>query len=92
MTYEAPKRFTAVNDITGALIKSKSDNQDAYSKGYDILINGNISKEQPETKFPITIRLSRVDLDNIKNIADRYNLSVQDYIENILKGSIDFHM
>lgn len=35
MTYEAPKRYTATNDVTGDLIKSKSGNQEAYSDGWD---------------------------------------------------------
>lgn len=33
--FEAPKRYTAINDVTGALIISKADAQDAYAHGYD---------------------------------------------------------
>ena len=30
-----PKRFTATNDVTGALIKTKADNQDAFAEGWE---------------------------------------------------------
>ena len=88
MTYEAPKRFTAVNDVTGALIKSKSDNQGAYSTGYDILKSGNISKEQPETKFPITIQLTKSDFNEVKYLAEQEDISVEKFIECLVKISI----
>lgn len=39
MTYEAPKKYTAINDITGALIKSKGTNQEAYASGWDVIFN-----------------------------------------------------
>ena len=84
MTYEAPKRFTAVNDVTGALIKSKSDNQDAYSTGYDILKSGNVSKEQPETKFPVTVQISKEDLGTINNISLEMKISKEKVIEWIV--------
>ena len=88
MEYEAPKRFTAVNDVTGALIKSKSDNQDAYSTGYDILKSGNVSKEQPETKFPITIQLTKSDFNAVKYLAEQEDISVEKFIECLVKISI----
>lgn len=88
MAYEAPKRFTAVNDVTGALIKSKSDNQGAYSTGYDILKSGNISKEQPETKFPITIQLTKSDFNEVKYLAEQEDISVEKFIECLVKISI----
>lgn len=88
MTYEAPKRFTAVNDVTGALIKSKSDNQGAYSTGYDILKSGNVSKDQPETKFPITIQLTKSDFNEVKYLAEQEDISVEKFIECLVKISI----
>ena len=88
MEYEAPKRFTAVNDVTGALIKSKSDNQGAYSTGYDILKSGNVSKEQPETKFPITIQLTKSDFNEVKYLAEQEDISVEKFIECLVKISI----
>lgn len=88
MEYEAPKRFTAVNDVTGALIKSKSDNQGAYSTGYDILKSGNGSKEQPETKFPVTIRISKDNLDILKRLAQNVAMPLEDYIELIINSHL----
>ena len=88
MEYEAPKRFTAVNDVTGALIKSKSDNQGAYSTGYDILKSGNVSKEQPETKFPITIRISKDNLDVLERLAQNVAMPLEDYIELIINSHL----
>ena len=35
--WETPKRFTATNDSTGALIKSRPDNQDSYASGWDLI-------------------------------------------------------
>ena len=85
MEYEAPKRFTAVNDVTGALIKSKSDNQDAYSTGYDILKSGNVSKEQPETKFPVLTKIRKNELDLLKRLADKAMMPIESYIEQIIE-------
>lgn len=34
---EYPKRMTAINETTGALIKSKTDNQEGYAKGWDLI-------------------------------------------------------
>ena len=87
MSYEAPKRFTATNDVTGALIKSKSDNQDAYSKGYDLLKSGS-SKEQPETKFPITIKLCRWGISDVEFLAAQYQISVETYIQQIVEDHL----
>ena len=30
-----PKRFTATNDVSGALIKTKADDQDAFAEGWE---------------------------------------------------------
>jgi len=50
MTYEAPTRYTATNDVTGDLIKSKSGNQEAYSDGWDrIFGKKNKLEESDET-------------------------------------------
>lgn len=86
MTYEAPKRFTATNDITGALIKSKSDNQDAYSNGYDLLKSG-ASKEQPETKFPVTIKLSKNCINEVTYLASIEDMSMELFIEKLVRDS-----
>lgn len=40
-----PKRFTATNDVTGALIKSKADNQDTFAEGWERIF-GNKKKEE----------------------------------------------
>lgn len=32
-----PKKLTATNDVTGALIKSKGDNRDVYASGWDAI-------------------------------------------------------
>lgn len=54
-----PKRFTATNDITGALIKSRTSGQDAYSANYDAIFR----KPQPET----TEQLVDITEENVKN-------------------------
>lgn len=41
---DTPKRFTATNDVTGALIKTKADNQDAFAEGWERIF-GNKKKE-----------------------------------------------
>jgi hypothetical protein len=35
--FEYPKHFTATNDITGALIKTRTDGQSNYASGWDLL-------------------------------------------------------
>lgn len=40
-----PKRFTAVNESTGALIKSRPDNQEAFAEGWERIF-GNKKKEE----------------------------------------------
>lgn len=35
--YETPKRFTAINDVTGKLIVSKSSTDTAYANGWDAI-------------------------------------------------------
>lgn len=42
---DTPKRFTATNDVTGALIKTKADNQDAFAEGWERIF-GNKKKEE----------------------------------------------
>lgn len=32
-----PKRFTATNDVTGALIKSKCDNHEVYALNWEVI-------------------------------------------------------
>lgn len=44
--FEAPKRYTATNDITGALIKSKADNQEAYASGWDRIFGKKNSEQE----------------------------------------------
>lgn len=34
---EYPKRLTAINPVTGTLIKSRGDNQETYSAGWDAI-------------------------------------------------------
>lgn len=48
MTHEAPKKYTAINDITGNLIKSRGTNQDKYSAGWEAVF-GKKLVEQPLT-------------------------------------------
>lgn len=35
--FEYPKKLTATNDVTGALIKSKGTNQEEYNNGWDAI-------------------------------------------------------
>lgn len=42
---DTPKRFTATNDVTGALIKTKADNQDVYAEGWERIF-GKKKKEE----------------------------------------------
>ena len=42
---DTPKRFTATNDVTGALIKSRPDNQDVYAEGWERIF-GKKKKEE----------------------------------------------
>ena len=42
---KTPKRFTAVNESTGALIKSRPDNQDVFAEGWERIF-GNKKKEE----------------------------------------------
>ena len=42
---DTPKRFTAVNESTGALIKSRPDNQDVYAEGWERIF-GKKQKEE----------------------------------------------
>lgn len=42
---DTPKRFTATNDVTGALIKTKADNQDAFAEGWERIF-GKKKKEE----------------------------------------------
>ena len=42
---DTPKRFTAVNESTGALIKTKADNQDAFAEGWERIF-GKKKKEE----------------------------------------------
>ena len=50
MTYEAPKRFTAKNDVTGDLIKNKTSNQDAYASGWDRIFGNKNKVEEQEVE------------------------------------------
>ena len=51
-----PKRFTATNDVTGALIKSRADGQDAYADGWSRIF-GNKEQEKVEIiTFPIALK------------------------------------
>ena len=42
---KTPKRFTAVNESTGALIKSRPDNQEAFAEGWERIF-GKKQKEE----------------------------------------------
>jgi len=82
MTYEAPKRFTATNDVTGALIKSKTDNHEAYANGYEILKNGVAQvNNYPETKFPIRGRVSKKVLADLEHYVIDNNTTIEDVVE-----------
>lgn len=50
--YETPTRFTARNDVTGALIKSRAateEEQSAYAAGWDRIFS-NKNKQEEEDK------------------------------------------
>jgi hypothetical protein len=49
---------TAVNEITGKIIKSGVDNYKDYSANFDLIGSG-ITCNQPETLFPVTVRIPK---------------------------------
>lgn len=48
---------TAVNEHTGAIIKSGSSNHEAYSKNFDLIDSGFVVEDKTVTMFPITIKI-----------------------------------
>lgn len=49
--FEEPKRYTAINNTTGDLIKSRTDAQDKYAAGWDLIFNAKRVKEVSVATF-----------------------------------------
>ena len=49
---------TAVNEITGKIIKSGVDNYKDYSANFDLIGSG-VQYKQPETLFPVTVQIPK---------------------------------
>jgi len=49
---------TAVNEITGKIIKSGVDNYKDYCANFDLIGSG-VQYKQPETLFPVTVRIPK---------------------------------
>ena len=84
-----PKRFTAINDVTGSLIKSKSDNQDNYAKNWEVIF-GNKKKELEEIiTFPVGIKECNYNkLDNfIRSNGYNMNQVIEDAIVEFINNN-----
>lgn len=77
-----PKRFTATNDVTGALIKSRADGQNAYADGWSRIF-GNKEQEKVEIiTFPIALYLSDADLTEISNMFGVVTFTPEDVMRS----------
>lgn len=60
--FEYPKRLTAINPITGALIKSRGTNQDVYADGWDrIFGNAPIEHDDTQIEFEFLDHKEKID-------------------------------
>lgn len=48
---------TAVNEHTGAIIKTGSSNHEAYARNFDLIDSGLVVEDKTVTMFPITIKI-----------------------------------
>ena len=74
---------TAVNEHTGAIIKSGSGNYEAFSKNYDLLDSGTVFKSNVVTMFPITIRIPQQVHKNLSALASKSNKSVEELAQEL---------
>jgi hypothetical protein len=91
-----PKRFTAINDVTGALIKSGSDNQDAYSKNWEAiwgkktLDDKKAVQDEPDTPTMMTFPVALMEdlYKDLEKYAHKHALPINTVVSESIRKHI----
>ncbi len=75
---------TAVNEHTGAIIKSGVDNYEAFSKNFDLIDSGVVIEDKMVTLFPVTIRIPSQLHKDLTTLGIACNKSVERICQEIL--------
>lgn len=75
---------TAVNEHTGAIIKSGVDNYEAFSKNFDLIDSGLITVPETVTMFPVTIKIPQQLHKDLTALGVACNKSVERICQEIL--------
>ena len=75
---------TAVNEHTGAIIKSGSSNHEAYSKNFDLIDSGVVIEDKTVTLVPVTIRIPSQLHRDLTTLGIACNKSVERICQEIL--------
>jgi len=73
---------TAVNEITGKIIKTGCDNQDAYNRNFDLI--GKIEVKEQETMYPVTIKVPKQVFKAFAEIAKEQDSTVEALIQEVV--------
>lgn len=71
---------TAVNEITGKIIKSGVDNYKDYATNFDLIGSG-VVVNQPETLFPVTIQIPKNVYKAFAEIAKENDTTLEKLIQ-----------
>lgn len=74
---------TAVNEHTGQIIKSGTSNYTEFSKNFDLIDSG-IEYKQPETMFPVTIRIPKSEFKSLSEQAKNLGITLEEHIALIV--------
>ena len=74
---------TAVNEHTGAIIKSGVANYEAFSKNFDLIGSGVVVEDKTVTMFPITIRIPQQLHKELAALGLECNKSVERVAQDI---------
>jgi hypothetical protein len=68
------------NDVTGDAIRSKIGSQDKFEENFKLIGSG-VEYKQPDTLFPVTIRLPKEVFKEIERVAATLDTTLQELIE-----------
>lgn len=82
--YETPKRFTAINDVTGALIKSKATLTTEYANGWDAVWGKKEVAPEISDNVQLYLSLSSNLFERLTTQAEDDKITLNTFITNAI--------
>ena len=80
---------TSVNEHTGKIIKSGTDNYNAYSKNYDLIGSNTEYADKTETLFPVTIKIPKSLYKDLALASEIKGITVAEALQRIVLETLE---